>query len=71
MTPKNRFQYSRTRWPLDPGEAWERAQTWLDFIETIEVIYRGAPAAERDAAFNALTADYDAAVNVMTQLARN
>lgn len=67
----SRFKYSRTRWPLDPGVAWERAQTWLDYCEAIEVIYRHAPASERDEAFNALTADYDAATNVMTQLARN
>lgn len=64
-------KYSRTRWPLDPGQAWERAQTWLDFIEAIENVYQDAPNEERDAVFDALTADYDAATRVMTQLARD
>lgn len=68
---RNRFRYSRTRWPVDPAQAWERAQMWLDFIEAMENIYQDAPNEERDAAFDALTADYDAATRVMTQLARD
>lgn len=70
MSNNKRFSYTRTRWPADPDQAWERAQTWLDFIEAIENIYLAAPKEERDAVFEALTADYDAATRVIGQLDR-
>lgn len=67
----NRFEYNRTRWPIDPGAAWDRAQTWLDFIEAMESVYRDAPQDERDTVFLALTHDYDAATMVMARLGAN